>query len=270
MAQRGPPEVRPEEEDAVPDEDVYGLLAPAYEMLASPERIVKEIDALDVSLRAVGAVRILDAGCAAGFHSLELSRRGFRPTGIDLSGAMVREAKARARVEGRPVRFVVRDLAEADRTSGGPFDVVLCLGNTMASIHTSTARRRVFRAFRSALRPGGLLTLQLRDLSTVPKTGFIFPTRSMRRGREEWILLRRQERIETRIRFTSTLLYRPRTDAPWETRTSSSLAEIVPMTAWRAELALAGFSRIRLATDLRGTPRRGRGAADLVVFARKV
>jgi SAM-dependent methyltransferase len=263
------PGARPEEEEAVPDENVYGLLAPAYEMLASPGRIVKEIDSLEISLRAVGAVRILDAGCAAGFHSIELSRRGFRPTGIDLSRAMVRAARARAAAEGRPIRFTVKDLKEAHRAAGGPFDAVLCLGNTMASIHTPAERRRAFRAFRAALRPGGLLTLQLRDLASVQRTGFEFPTRSLRRGSEEWILLRRQEPIDRKIRFTSTLLYRPRADSPWETRTSTSLVEAVPMTAWRSDLETAGFSRIRLATDLRGTPRRGRGAADLVIFARR-
>lgn len=252
-----------------PVEDVYGLLAPAYEMLASPGRIAKEIDSLEIALRAVGSVRILDAGCAAGFHTLELSRRGFRPTGIDLSSAMVREARARAIAEGRPIRFVRKDLKEAHRVAGGPFDAVLCLGNTMASVHGAAARKRVFRAFRTALRPGGLLTLQLRDLSSVPAEGFAFPTRSLRRGSEEWILLRRQEAVEGDIRFTSTLLYRPRPESPWETRMSTSLAEIVPMTRWRAELVDAGFVRIRIATDLCGTPRRGRGAADLVIFARR-
>jgi SAM-dependent methyltransferase len=264
------PRAQPEEEVAVPDEDVYGLLAPAYEMLASSGRIAKEIDSLEISLRAVGAVRILDAGCAAGFHSIELSRRGFHPTGIDLSRAMIREARARAAADGRPIRFTVKDLKEAHRATGGPFDAVLCLGNTMASIHTAADRRRVFRSFHSTLRPGGLLTLQLRDLSSIPKTGFAFPTRSLQRGSEEWILLRRQESIGGRIRFTSTLLYRPHAKSPWETRTSTSLVEVVPVSDWRSDLTGTGFSRIRLATDLRGTPRRGRGAADLVIFARKV
>jgi SAM-dependent methyltransferase len=253
----------------VPGDDVYGLLAPAYEMLASPGRIAAEIDALEIPLRAVGAVRILDAGCAVGFHSSELSRRGFRPTGIDLSRAMIREARARAAAAGRPIRFLVKDLKEADRVAGGPFDAVLCLGNTMASVHTAPERLRVFRAFHGALRSGGLLVLQLRDLSSVPKEGFVFPTRGFRRGQEDWILLRRQDPIGGRIRFTSTLLYRPRAEVPWETRISESLAEILPMTAWRTSLAKAGFGRVRLAGDLRGTPRRGR-APDLVVFARSL
>jgi SAM-dependent methyltransferase len=262
------PQEPPEEEEAVPGDDVYGLLAPAYEMLASHARIATEIDALEISLRAVGAVRILDAGCAVGFHSSELSRRGFRLTGIDLSRAMIREARARATAEGRPVRFLVKDLKEADRVTGGPFDAVICLGNTMASVHSPADRTRALRAFRRALRPAGLLALQLRDLSSIPKEGFTFPTRSHRRGREEWILLRRQDPIGGRIRFTSTLLYRPRPGAPWETRASESVAEVVPMSAWRTSLTAAGFRRIRLAADLRGTPRRGGRSPDLVVFAR--
>ena len=253
----------------MPADDVYGLLAPAYEMLASPARIAAEVDAFEVSLRAVGAVRVLDAGCAVGLHVCELSRRGFRASGIDLSKAMIREARLRAKADGRPVRFAVRDLKEAHRAAEGPFDALLCLGNTMASIHARADRRRAFRSFREALRPGGLLILQLRDLSAVRQGGFIFPTRSLKRGPEEWILLRRQDPIGGRIRFTSTLLYRPRADAPWETRMSESLTEVVSTSEWRAALADSGFCRIRMAGDLRGTKRRAGGGPDLVLFARR-
>ncbi len=251
-------------------QDVYGLLAPAYEMLASAARVAKEGEAIASQLYAVGAAKILDAGCAAGFHSLELSRRGFRVTGIDLSPAMIREARARARAARFPVRFTRHDLMNANGLAGVPFDAIVCLGNTLASVAKPRERARTLRAFHGALRSGGLLIAQLRDLAAVRRRGFVFPVRSFRRGSEEWILLRRQDPGpgET-MRFLSTLLYRPRPDAPWEARASETTLPVHGPAVWRDALVRAGFVRVRIASDLHGTPRRSSGGADLVFIARR-
>lgn len=248
---------------------VYHRLAPAYEILASAERIRAEVDALESHLRTVGVRRLLDAGCAIGLHAQELARRGFEVTGIDLSEEMVREGRQRAKDLGIDVRFEVMDLEGVGSIKPGGFDAVLCLGNTMAYAHTAARRRAALRAFARALRPAGMLVLQLRDLSSIRRTGHIFPTRSLRKDGEEWILLRRQEPVGGKIRFTSTLLYRRDDLEPWETHMSESLLEVLPASAWKDLVSGVGFSRVRLAGDLRGTPRRRGGAADLVVFARR-
>ncbi len=249
-------------------QDLYGRLAPAYEMLASQSRIRLEVGSLLPHLAAIGAARVLDAGCAVGLHSLELARSGLEVTGIDLSDAMIGEARTRASGLGLAVRFLKRDLKEAGRLQVRPFDAVLCLGNTMASSASRADRARSLRAFHDALRPGGLLLLQLRDLSSIRRTGHLFPVRSHARGEEEWILLRRQEPVARGIRFRSSLLYRPQAGAAWELTESETLQPILSPAAWRAEVAKAGFERILLASDLGGTPRK-RGAADLIILARR-
>jgi SAM-dependent methyltransferase len=249
--------------------DLYARLAPAYEMLASPARVRTEVESLLPHLRAAGASRILDAGCAVGIHSLELARFGMRVVGIDLSSAMIDEARKRARGLGLPVRFASRDLKDAGRLPGQPFDAVLCLGNTMASVASSTDRGRSLRAFRHALRPGGLLLLQLRDLSSIRRTGHLFPVRGYRRGEEDWILLRRQEPDPRGIRFRSSLLYRSGNGSAWEMTESETVQPILSPTAWRDLVGMAGFVRISLASDLRGTPRKRGGGVDLVIMARR-
>jgi len=247
---------------------LYEVLAPAYEMLASPERISREGDAIAAVVLGIGGRSVLDAGCAAGFHAVDLARRGLRVTGIDISPAMIREARARAASASVEVRFAEGDLAEAPGADGNPFDALLCLGNTMASVRSLPERGRVFRAFRRALRPGGVLILQMRDLSAIRREGYAFPTRAFRRGEEEWIFLRRHDPVPGGIRFTSTLLHRITSSAEWETHFSEYIQ--VPTTAaeWRGALSLAGFTRIRFAADLRGAPRRERRTPDRIVFAR--
>lgn len=251
------------------EEEVFDLLAPAYDLLASPSRVSAEIGALLPRLRAHGVRRILDAGCAAGSHSVCLGRHGFDVTGFDLSRAMIREAKLRAARADVKVRFVRKDLADACLIRGARFDAVLCLGNTIAYANSSRVRARVLRGFHHALRPGGLLVLQLRDLNTIRRTGHVFPTRSYRRGEEEWILLRRQDPVPGGIRFQVMLLYRRFADDPWVTRSTESVAKVTGVTIWREAIRRAGFSGVLAATDLAGTPRRRRGGSDLVLFASK-
>lgn len=247
--------------------DLYELLAPAYEILASPERIAREVDAVSGVILGMGARSVLDAGCAAGFHTIELARREFKVTGIDRSPAMIRSARARAAEAGVGALFFEADLKDAHEVQGVPFDAVLCLGNTMASITAGTERSRVLRAFRMALRPQGTLVIQMRDLAVKTQP---FPTRALRRGDEEWILLRRMDPDPRGVRFVSVLLHRSRPDMEWETRVSDSVLVPSPRSRWKIDLERAGFNRIRFASDLRGTPRRaGPSGPDLVVMARR-
>lgn len=249
------------------DEKTYDLLAPGYDLLASPERIKKEIDALEPRLREKGIRNILDAGCAVGSHSIELAKRGFKVTGIDLSSAMISEARKRAAGAGVGIRFQKRDLATAGAASGGPFDAVICLGNTIAYAHASSVRSRVLRAFAKSLRPGGQLVIQLRDLTTIRKTGHVFPTRTHKRGDEEWILLRRQDPVPKGIRFQVTVLHRASANGEWETRHTESILKVTGVTVWREAVKRAGFRDLLAAKDLAGTPRGRRGGSDLVLFA---
>ncbi|MBD3162986.1 MAG: methyltransferase domain-containing protein, partial [Candidatus Eisenbacteria bacterium] len=123
-------------------ERLYNRLARGYDLLAHPRRIRAEVDALEPHLRAIGAERVLDAGCGAGHHLRELVRRGIRADGIDRSDGMIREARRRTKEEGLRARFRVHDLTGSAPVPGGPYDAVLCLGNTAASFHTERERLR--------------------------------------------------------------------------------------------------------------------------------
>ncbi len=249
--------------------DTYDLLAPAYDLLASPARIGKEVDLLEPRLRTEKVERILDAGCAIGSHSIELIRRGFRVTGIDISRAMVREARRRATAAGIKARFYRKDLLDAGSARGAPFDCLICLGNTISYADAERVRARVLSAFARAVRPGGYLVLQLRDLTTIRRTGHTFPVRSLRRGGREWILLRRQDPVSDGIRFQVNLLYRSSPENDWEIRSTESVLKVIGVTVWKQALRKAGFTSITAARDLAGTPRGRKGGSDLVLFARR-
>jgi SAM-dependent methyltransferase len=52
---------------------------------------------------------IIDIGCGTGRHSIELAKRGYRVTGIDLSDSMLARARQKAAMENLHVNFIRHD-----------------------------------------------------------------------------------------------------------------------------------------------------------------
>lgn len=100
-----------------------------FSKIATPEILTKtEIDfILNLLLPAEGA-EILDVPCGYGRHSIELAKRGFRTTGIDLSDDSIRDAKSTAASGAFPADFFVYDMENFNL--GKEFDLAICLGNS--------------------------------------------------------------------------------------------------------------------------------------------
>ncbi|MBN2238299.1 MAG: class I SAM-dependent methyltransferase [Dehalococcoidales bacterium] len=86
---------------------------------------LKEVDFLLEELNLPEGSRILDIGCGTGRHSIELARRGFQVTGVDISAGMLAEAEKTAREEGVSVEWVQSNAAAY--TSEAVFDAAVCL-----------------------------------------------------------------------------------------------------------------------------------------------
>lgn len=69
---------------------------------------------------------LLEMGCGTGTNAVELARRGYEVTAIDLSETAVGRARDRARRAGVRVDFRQGDLTRTEL--GGPFDAVFDLG----------------------------------------------------------------------------------------------------------------------------------------------
>jgi len=69
---------------------------------------------------------ILELGCGTGTNAVELARRGYRVTAVDLADVAIFKARERATTAGVNVDFRVGDLTQMDL--GGPYDGLLDLG----------------------------------------------------------------------------------------------------------------------------------------------
>jgi SAM-dependent methyltransferase len=93
---------------------------------------------------------VLDGGCGTGRVAIELQRRGFDVTGVDLDPGMLDVARAKA----PDLTWHLADLAVLSLE--GRFDTVVLAGNVLIFVAPGSEARTVARC-RSLLAPGGLL-----------------------------------------------------------------------------------------------------------------
>ncbi len=105
--------------------DFFNGHAPIYETNVFTKNTVAEADFLIRELGIKPGQSILDVGCGTGRHSIELARRGFRVTGLDISAGMLAEAKKRAKAANVEVTWIESNAA--DFSLPERFDAAICL-----------------------------------------------------------------------------------------------------------------------------------------------
>jgi SAM-dependent methyltransferase len=99
------------------------------------------------------ASRILDAGCGPGRVGGALAEVGHEVVGVDVDPVLIEAAAA----DHPGPRWIVEDLAELDLVAHGitePFDAIVCAGNVMTFLASST-RREVLRRLRAHVHADG-------------------------------------------------------------------------------------------------------------------
>lgn len=140
----------------------YGEYAWAYDLLlARPaERVCDGLIKI-LGQRGVNAAsNILDAGCGTGSYALELARRGYLVTGLDLSATLLSQARQRLNAHRLPVSLVRGTILSLPFKA--QFDALLCRG-VLNDLLDDESRESVFISFASALRERGVLVFDVRE-----------------------------------------------------------------------------------------------------------
>jgi 2-polyprenyl-3-methyl-5-hydroxy-6-metoxy-1,4-benzoquinol methylase len=90
-------------------EELFTDYARAYDQESFTKGTLGEVEFIEQELGGDRAKQILDVGCGTGRHAIELARRGYRVTGIDLSESQLARAREKAREAGVEVTFFQRD-----------------------------------------------------------------------------------------------------------------------------------------------------------------
>lgn len=111
--------------------------------------------------------RVLDVACGNGMHAMMLAAMGASVTGADISEAMLDHARGRARDAGLDIRWVHGPMQDLAGQVEGPFDAILCLGNSLPHLLDSHQLTRALAGFAKLLAPGGVVVLQLLNYARV-------------------------------------------------------------------------------------------------------
>lgn len=133
---------------------------------------------------------VLDVGCGTGTDALFLARRGIRVTAIDVSAAMIAQARAKVAHYGLTglVEMAVMDIGELASLPAAGFDGII---SSFAALNTLPTLTQFAADASRLLRPGGRLMLHLLNRSSLWEWAML-----VAHGRwvDAWRLGRRRER----------------------------------------------------------------------------
>lgn len=141
--------------------EYYGdLYAESVRGLFKPERTLREVEFLCSATGLEPGSAIADLGAGEGRHAIELWRRGYLVTAVELNHASMDRARAAAGPEST-IRFVEGDMRQA---VPGPYDLVTILHDSFG-LFTDVQNLRLLEDWTHELKPGGhvLIDVQNRD-----------------------------------------------------------------------------------------------------------
>lgn len=89
---------------------------------------VGECDFIEQELNYNKELKILDIGCGTGRHTIELTKRGYKVTGIDLSYSQLQRAREKATAENLQIDFIMMDARELSYYKDFDVAIMLCEG----------------------------------------------------------------------------------------------------------------------------------------------
>lgn len=122
----------------------------------------QEVDGVIALLDLHAGASILDMPCGTGRHALELAKRNFKITGIDITENFIAEAKSRSKDLKVQAEWQVGDMLTFRRDQ--TFDAVINLYTSFGYFRSERENLRVVENFFHNLKPGGKLLMDLMSL----------------------------------------------------------------------------------------------------------
>jgi len=122
--------------------------------------------------------RILDLASGSGRHSISLALHGVDVIGIDSSKSMIHAAEKNAIEQGVRPRFIEASMENMKDVVEGPFDLVICLGNSLALVNNIDSLSQVVKDVYELLKDGASFVAQVLNFEEIHWTGFrTFPSK---------------------------------------------------------------------------------------------
>jgi len=145
-------------------EELFANYAKTYDSESFTTGTLGEVDFLEKELDGDKSRAILDIGCGTGRHAIELARRGYSVTGIDLSSAQLERARQKAKDAGVRIEFLQLNACSLPFKNKFDFAIMLCEGGFSLQ-ETDALNFSILEGAERALRsPGKLIFSALNAL----------------------------------------------------------------------------------------------------------
>jgi len=135
-------------------EQLFENYARTYDNEVFTKGTIGECDFIEKEINYDKSVKILDIGCGTGRHTIELSKRGYLVTGIDLSESQLQRAKQKASAESLTIDFQKHDARTPHFSNAFGLVIMLCEGG-FALMETDEMNFQILQNATKALKDGG-------------------------------------------------------------------------------------------------------------------
>jgi 2-polyprenyl-3-methyl-5-hydroxy-6-metoxy-1,4-benzoquinol methylase len=137
-------------------ESLFENYAKKYDKECFVQGTLGECDFIEQEINRNKSLKILDIGCGTGRHSIELTKRGYSVTGVDLSENQIKRAREKAQETGVTIDFQTQDARNLP--FDGEFDlaIMLCEGG-FSLMETDEMNFEILKNATKALKDKGKL-----------------------------------------------------------------------------------------------------------------
>ncbi len=137
-------------------ETLFENYAKSYDNESFVQGTLGECDFIEKEARFNKEITILDIGCGTGRHTIELTKRGYKVTGVDLSDSQLQRAREKAEAERLNIDFRKMDARNLEFDQEFDLAIMICEG-AFSLMETDEMNFQILQGAARALRIGGKL-----------------------------------------------------------------------------------------------------------------
>jgi 2-polyprenyl-3-methyl-5-hydroxy-6-metoxy-1,4-benzoquinol methylase len=137
-------------------EELFENYGVKYDNESFTKGTVGECDFIEKEIKFNKSKRILDIGCGTGRHSIELSKRGYTVTGIDLSESQLKQARFKSSQQNLEIEFQKQDARIFNFSEEFDLVIMLCEG-AFPLMETDEMNFQILQNASNAIKPIGKL-----------------------------------------------------------------------------------------------------------------
>lgn len=109
-------------------ESLFENYAKKYDEEVFVQGTLGECDFIESEINFNKQIKILDVGCGTGRHSIEMTKRGYLVTGVDLSESQLERAREKAKQQNLTIDFQKQDARQLSFSDEFDLVIMLCEG----------------------------------------------------------------------------------------------------------------------------------------------